>query len=43
MNSMLQKYKKRWVPIVDAGIALNNNPYFNKSIDEDIYIKDPNG
>mmetsp|Transcript_23635 Transcript_23635/g.20554 ORF Transcript_23635/g.20554 Transcript_23635/m.20554 type:complete len:155 (-) Transcript_23635:1603-2067(-) len=34
MNNMLQTYQKRWVPIVDAGIAINNNPYFNKSIEE---------
>ena len=26
-NELLQKYQKRWVPIIDAGIGLENDTY----------------
>jgi len=42
MREMLQKYKKRWVPIIDAGVAINNKIH-TMGLNNNIYIKSPNG
>ena len=39
-NEVLQKYQKRWVPIIDAGIGLKNDTYAVQKIEDlDIGIK----
>jgi len=42
MKAMLAKYQKRWVPIIDAGIAINNEIH-TIGLNNDVYIKVPNG
>ena len=42
MRNMLTQYNKRWVPIIDAGIALNNDVY-KIGFNNNVYTKDPNG
>ena len=42
MRQMLKDYNKRWVPIIDAGIALNNDIY-NIGGNNNIFVHDPNG
>jgi alpha-glucosidase (family GH31 glycosyl hydrolase) len=42
-REMLALTKKRWVPIIDAGIGLVGEDIYNKGVDMDVYIKDPNG
>jgi len=42
MRDMLAKYKKRWVPIIDAGIAVNNEIH-TIGLKNNVYIKSPNG
>jgi len=43
MTQLLKTYNKRWVPIIDAGIAINNNPLFKMALEKNIFVKDPNG
>jgi alpha-glucosidase len=42
MTAMLNHYKKRWVPIIDAGVAVNNSIH-DIGLNNNVYIKDPNG
>jgi len=42
MRAMLAKYKKRWVPIIDAGVAVNNSIH-DIGLSNNVYIKVPNG
>jgi len=42
MRGMLSKYKKRWVPIIDAGVAINNSIH-DIGLTNNVYIKNPNG
>jgi len=42
MRAMLAEYQKRWVPIIDAGIALNNSVH-TMGLNNNVYLKDPNG
>jgi len=42
MSDMMTKHKKRWVPIIDAGIAINNT-IWKMGADNNVYLHDPNG
>jgi len=42
-KKMLETTKKRWVPIVDAGIGISGSETFQQGVDMDVYIKAPNG
>ena len=41
-RQLLAQYKKRWVPIIDAGIGTNSE-IWKIGATNDIYLKDPNG
>jgi alpha-glucosidase len=42
-NEMLKTTGKRWVPIIDAGIGVEGKEVYQRGLDQDVYIKAPNG
>jgi len=42
MKGMLKEFKKRWVPIIDAGVALNNTIY-DIGYNSNVFVHDPDG
>jgi len=42
MRKLFSAYKKRWTPIIDAGIAINNSVH-NIGLKNNIFVQDPNG
>lgn len=44
MRQFLAEQKKRWVPIIDAGIGINDeSTFYKKGLEYDIYLKDASG
>jgi len=43
INRVLKEYKKKWVPIIDAGIGIHHNPYIKEGLEQDVFIKVPGG
>jgi len=45
MKAMLQKHKKRWVPIIDAGVKQQypRGPGYSEGVKKDIFVKNHNG
>lgn len=41
MNTILQKY--HYVPIIDAGIKVNNGTAYNEGVKRGVFIKDSEG